>query len=39
MDAREADFHCRVVPKAPDSQRLRVFLDGLFPNEVHLTTK
>lgn len=39
MGAREADFHCRVVPKAPDSQRLRVFLDKLFPNKVHLTIK
>jgi hypothetical protein len=39
MEARAADFHCRVVPKAPDSQRLRVFLDALLSNEVHLTTK
>jgi len=27
---READFNCRVVPKTPDSQHLRVFLDGTF---------
>jgi hypothetical protein len=25
MDAREIDFNCRVVPKAPDSQHLRLF--------------
>jgi hypothetical protein len=39
MDAREADFHCRVVPKAPDSQRLRGLPRRVISNEVHLTTK
>ena len=30
MDAREADFNCRVVPKARTASTCGVFLDGLF---------
>ena len=39
MDAREADFNCRVVPKAPDSQHLRGLPRRVISHEVHLTSK
>jgi hypothetical protein len=38
MDAREADFNCRVVPKVPDSQHLRG-LPRRVTHEVYLTSK
>jgi len=39
MDAREADFNCRMVPKIPDSEHLRGLPRRVISREVHLTNK